>query len=68
MKRVGNIYANMYDKNNIRQAILKAAAGKRNRKKVTKIIENIDFYINDIYQMLISKDVKLSPYKKMKNT
>lgn len=66
MKRVGNIYANLYDKNNIRQAILKAAAGKRNRKNVTKIIENIDFYIDNIYQMLTSKDVKLSPYKKMK--
>lgn len=65
MKRVGNIYIELCKKDNIKQAILKASSRKKNRKNVTKIIDNIDYYIDEIYNMLISKDVKLSPYKKM---
>lgn len=65
MKRKGNIYINICRKDNIKQAILKASAGKKHRKNVAKIVDNIDYYVDEIYQMLVSKNVKLSPYKKM---
>lgn len=65
MKRVGNIYTKLCEKDNIKKAILKAAVGKKCRKNVTKVVDNIDYYVNEIYTMLISKNVKLSPYKKM---
>lgn len=66
MKRIGNIYSKLCDKNNIKIAIIKASAGKKNRRNVTKVIENIDYYVDDVYKMLIDKNIKLSPYKKMK--
>lgn len=66
MKRIGNIYTKLCDKSNIKQAILKAAVRKKNRKNVTRIIDDIDYYVDEIYKMLVSKNVKLSPYKKMK--
>ena len=66
MKRIGNIYSKLCDKNNIKIAILKASAGKKSRKNVVKIMNNIDYYVDDIYKMLDDKSIKLSPYKKMK--
>lgn len=65
MKRVGNIYKKLCEKDNIKKAILKATVRKKCRKNVTKIVENIDYYVDEIYNMLVSKNVKLSPYKKM---
>ena len=64
MKRIGNIYSKLCDKNNIKIAILKASAGKKSRKNVVKIMNN--YYVDDIYKMLVDKSIKLSPYKKMK--
>lgn len=66
MKRIGNIYSKLCDKNNIKIAILKASAGKKSRKNVVKIVNNIDYYVDDICKMLVDKSIKLSPYKKMK--
>ena len=66
MKRKGNFYADIYNKQNIKKAILKASAKKHSRKNVAKIIDNIDYYVNEIHNMLISKNIQLSPYKKMK--
>ena len=66
MKRKGNFYADICNKQNIKKAIIRAAEGKHSRKNVAKIINNIDFYVEEIYNMLISRNIKLSPYKKMK--
>lgn len=65
MKRKGNFYKAICDRNNIKKAIVKASKGKKNRRNVEKIIENIDKYVDILYQMLQSKNIKLSPYKKM---
>ena len=65
MKRKGNFYADICDKENIRKAILKASAGKHSRTNVAKIIANIDFYVDELHNMLVTKNIKLSPYKKM---
>lgn len=58
MKRVGNIYEKITKKENIRQAILNASKGKKNRKSVIKILDDINFYVNEIYNMLINKTYK----------
>ena len=65
MKRKGNFYKDICNKANIKKAIIKAAKGKKNRDNVARIIENIDKYVDILYKMLLSKDIKLSPYKKM---
>lgn len=66
MKRKGNFYKDICNKDNIRKAIMMASKGKRHRSNVARIIENIDEYVDIIYKMLVSKNIKLSPYKKMK--
>lgn len=66
MKRKGNIYSKIIDKNNIYSAILHASKGKRSRKNVTKILDNIFYYTDEIHKMLKEKKFKASPYEKMK--
>lgn len=64
MKRKGNIYPKIYDKENIRYAIKCASRGKTDRENVKKIINNIDYYINQVYELLLNKTYKPSPYEK----
>ena len=66
MKRIGFIYEKIIDKNNIKRAILNASRGKKKRRNVRNIINNINFYVNDIY--IILKEEKFIPneYKKIK--
>ncbi len=66
MKRKGNIYPLIIDKNNIRKAILNASKGKKDRKSVKEINDNIEYYILEIQKMLQNKTYKPSPYIKMK--
>ena len=65
MKRKGNFYQDICNKENIKKAIIEAAKGKKDRNNVARIIENIDYYVDILYKMLLSKRIKLSPYKKM---
>lgn len=66
MKRVGNIYDKIIDKNNIRQAILKASKRKRNRKNVKAVLENIVLATDNIYKLLQEEKFVPSPYEKVK--
>lgn len=66
MKRKGNFYKDIYNKQNIKMAILKASDKKHSRKNVIKVVNNIDYYVEELHNMLINKQIKLSPYKKMK--
>ena len=65
MKRVGNLYSQICNKNNVRKAILNASKGKKSRPNVKRIVDNINFYVEDIHKMLSTKEIKFSPYKKM---
>lgn len=65
MKRVGNIYEKITKKENIRKAIINASKGKKDRNGVVKILDNINFYVDEIYNMLINKTYTPSPYIKM---
>lgn len=65
MKRIGNIYEQIIKKENIRIAIINASKGKKGRNGVNKILDNISFYVDEIYNMLINKTYIPSPYIKM---
>ena len=54
---------NIFD--NIKKAIIEAAKGKKDRNNVARILENIDKYVDILFNMLTTKEIKLSPYKKM---
>lgn len=63
MKRIGYIYKDICSIENIKEAILKASKGKRNRNNVQKILENIDYYAEQIQTMLKNKSYKPLPYQ-----
>lgn len=54
MKKVGNIWNKVIDKNNIQLAIYNASKGKRNRIAVKKVLDNIVYYTNDIQTKLLN--------------
>ena len=66
MKRIGNIYSKIIDKNNIRKAILNAAKRKRSRKNVRYILANIVSATDEIYNLLKNETFEPSPYEKVK--
>ncbi len=66
MKRIGNIYSKIIDKNNIRKAILNAAKRKRSRKNVRYILTNIVSATDEIYNLLKNETFEPSPYEKVK--
>ncbi len=65
MRRIGNLWSKIIDKNNIQQAIYNASKGKRNRKAVKRVINNIVFYTNEIQEILINGYIP-KPYQKRK--
>lgn len=62
MKREGNIYSKIIEKENIKQAILNASKGKKYRKSVKNVIVNIDYYTEYIRKLLEHKKYVPSPY------
>ena len=62
MKRKGNFYNDICNKDNIKKAIIEAAKGKKYRDNVARILENIDNYVDILFNMLDTKKIKLSPY------
>ena len=59
-------YQEIIDKNNIRKAIIKSSKGKIKRRDVKKVLNNIEYYVEQIHEMLISKSYKHSDYKIIK--
>lgn len=65
MKRIGNIYEKICDIDNIILAIKNASKGKKKRKKVAIVNENIEKYANIIQGILINKEYIPNPYETM---
>jgi hypothetical protein len=63
MKRYGNIYDSVYEIENIKRAIQYASKRKRNRKAVQIVLNNQDYYVTEIRNMLINQTYTPSPYK-----
>lgn len=62
MKRVGNIYKNVWNIDNCRAAILDASKKKKRRKNVKRILEHLDEYAEKLSIMLRDHTYKPSPY------
>ena len=60
MKRVGHIYEKICTYENISKAIDKAVLGKRKTKECMRIINNKDYYIRQIQNMLITQTYPMS--------
>ena len=65
MKRTTNLYPKIIDKDNIKKAILNASKGKKERKSVQKILDNINGYTENICKMLKNEKYVSSKYQKM---
>ncbi len=63
MKRIGYLYEQIIDKDNIRKAIINSSKGKRKRINVIKVYDNIEHYTEIIYKMLSEKSYVPSKYK-----
>lgn len=62
MKRHNHIFEKIIQLDNIKDAIWKSSKGKRDQRRVRKILSNVDGYAREIRRMLISKTYKPSPY------
>lgn len=62
MKRVNDVYYKIYDKENIRLAILNAQKGKKHYTEVQIVNDNIEHYIEELHGMLKTKTYKTSAY------
>lgn len=55
MKRKGNLYRFVYDLGNIKLAIWNASKHKRDRKEVQTVLFNLDYFAEQMQDMLINK-------------
>ena len=62
MKRAGYIYEKVCEIDNIKQAIMKASLGKRNERRIQRVIQNVDVAAKNIQTMLLNKTYIPSPY------
>ena len=63
MKRYGHLHEKIISKENCKLAIINASKHKKNRRQVRKILENIDFYAEDLSARLVNLKFT-SPYTK----
>ncbi len=61
MKSVRNVYEGLLSLDRIKEIILLAAKGKKKRREVIEVLQNIDLYAEKILQMLQSGDFKQRP-------
>ena len=55
MKRIGNLYTQLLDKEHIKKIIYLASRGKTKRREVRKVLKRIDYYAEQIVYMLKTK-------------
>jgi retron-type reverse transcriptase len=63
MKRIGNLYEKIIDKDNLRRAHHNARKRKGHYREVKQVNANEDYYINEIHDMLKNKTFKNAKYK-----
>ena len=62
MKRFGFLYERIVSVENCRLAILNASQKKKKRKMVKEVLDNLEYYANDLSERMSRMDF-LSPYK-----
>ena len=63
MKSYNNLYTEMLKPENIRQCFLDAAKGKRNRRDVVKVMNNLDTEVKIVHEMLEAEGFKPRKHK-----
>lgn len=63
MKRYSNLYEKIYDMNNLRLAHQHAKKGKGWYREVQEVDENLDYYLEQLQEMLINHTYHTSEYK-----
>lgn len=66
MKRIGNLFTKVVDKENIRMAIIRASENKRQNKEVQEVLRHMDSYVERVRNQLISHNFKNSKYSTAK--
>ena len=66
MKRHGNLFEKIVDKDNIRLAHKNARKGKTFYNEVKDIDLNLEYYVNEIHNMLVNKTYEVGEYKMFK--
>lgn len=61
MKTYKNLYKTLLDKERIKEIIYLSAKGKKKRREVQKVLDDIDKYVDIVYNMLINKTYYMSP-------
>lgn len=67
MKRYGNLWNKIVDKENIKEAHKNARKGKTHYKEVKMVDDNEDYYIDKIYDTLLNYKYKTSEYIEFKH-
>lgn len=62
MKRLGNIWDKVVDKENLRKAMHKASLGKRHRYYIGNVLSEADKYIDKLHDILVSGKYRTSKY------
>lgn len=62
MKRIGFLHEQIVSEENCRLAILNASQKKKKRKMVKEVLDNLEYYANDLSERMSRMDF-LSPYK-----
>lgn len=62
MKRIGNLYQQMLNKDLIAECIKSAAQGKKDKNEIAPILDNMNEHIDIIYKMLETENVRFTPY------
>ena len=62
MRRVGFIYDKITDEANIKTAILNSSKGKRDQRRVKRVLDDIDGHAQRIRRMLLDKTFVPAPY------
>lgn len=63
IKRFGNLYAQIYSMNNLREAHKNARKGKGWYKEVIEVDNNLDYYLEKLQNMFKDKTYKTSKYE-----
>lgn len=64
MKRVGDVYSSIYDKDNIKLAHKKARKDKTHYRSVKKVDADTKYYVDEIHKMLKDKTYIVGEYTK----
>ena len=62
MKRTGNLYALIYEPENLRMAFYKAAKGRQDRAEIIQYRRHLDFNLKSLHEQIVSENLQIGDY------